>query len=180
MTEMLAPILKEADILPAWVDTPIADLLRYQNLGAPYREYRQAQLLIGMCMDNRKMLKVPENFAYIFRTAGANLRRQEFNVSFAVAVGGVQAICLIGHSDCGMTGLESKRKTFVDGLVANGGWEAGEASAHFDRHTPDYEIGDPMEFVRLEAIRLRKRYPRVLVAPLFYTVEDGLLHQVRE
>lgn len=180
MRGSLIPFAKEADILPAWRSTPIGDLLRYQNLDAPYREYSRAELLVGMCMDNRKMLHVPENFAFIFRTAGANLRRQEFSVSFAVAVGGVKAIALIGHSDCGMVNLASKRQAFIEGLERNGGWTPGEAESHFDRFTPDYEIGNALEFILIEAERLRKRYPKVLVAPLYYTIEDGLLHQVEE
>jgi len=180
MADLLIPVRREEDILPAWRDTPVGDLLRYQNLGVNFHDYARAQLLVGMCMDNRKMLKVPENFAFIFRTAGANLRRQEFNVSFAVAVGGVRQICLIGHSDCGMVNLESKRADFIEGLVSRGGWNAGEAEAHFERYAPDYEIGDALGFIQIEADRLRKRYPGIQVAPLYYTVKDGLLHQVRE
>ena len=32
----------------------------------------------------------------------------------------------------------------------------------------------------IEGWRLRKRYPRVVVAPLIYQVRDGLLHQIVE
>lgn len=133
-----------------------------------------------MCMDNRKVLRIPDNFAYILRTGGANLGRIEFKVSFAVAVGGVRSICLIGHSDCGMVNLRSKREESVDGLVRHGGWNREEAGRHFDRHASEFEIGSAVDFVRREAARLRKRYPNVTVAPLYYTVEDGLLHQVCE
>jgi carbonic anhydrase len=180
MRDVLIPVLKEEDILLSWRETPVGDLLRFQNLGAPHREYLRAELLIGMCMDNRKMLRMPDNFAYILRAGGANLRRMEFKVSFAVAIGGVRAISLIGHSDCGMVGLASRRQIFVDGLVRNGGWTAEEAAAHFDRNASEFGIGDAVGFVRDEAARLRRRYPNVVVAPLFYTVEDGLLHQVGE
>jgi len=180
MDDLLIPVLKEGDILPGLRDTPVGDLLRYQNLGMPYREHSSADLLVGMCMDNRKKLHIPENFAFIFRTAGANLRRQEFNVSFAVAVGGVKAIALIGHSDCGMVNLESKRAKFIEGLTKNGGWNSEEAETHFDRYITDYEIGNAIGFVLIEAERLRKRYPNILIVPLYYTINDGLIHQVRE
>jgi len=56
-------------------------LIRYQDFAAPHKQYVSAQLLVGMCMDNRKQLKIPENFAYIIRTGGANLRYSEFKVS---------------------------------------------------------------------------------------------------
>ena len=76
-------------------------------------------------MDSHKRLRQPENFAYIIRTGGANLRDSEFEVSYAIAVGGVTAIALIGHTHCGMVNLISKRESFVQGLVEN-------ASRHLD------------------------------------------------
>jgi carbonic anhydrase len=53
-------------------------LLEYHNLDRPLDQYSAAQLLIGMCMDNRKHLHIPDNFAYIIRSGGANLRFSEF------------------------------------------------------------------------------------------------------
>jgi len=170
----------EQDILPAWRQTPVGDLLRYHNFGVRHREHLRAEILVGMCMDNRQQLRIPINFAFILRAGAANLRRMEFKVSFAIAVGGVRAIGLIGHSDCGMVGLASRRQAFVDGLVGNGGWTAEEAGMHFDRNVPEFGISDAAGFVHTEAARLRGRYPGVVVAPLFYDVADGLLHQVRE
>jgi carbonic anhydrase len=69
---------------------------------------------------------------------------------------------------------------FVKGLVENGGWERREAEEHFDQFSANFEVRDPVEFVVLEAQRLRERYPRVLVAPLFYRVGEGLLYQIME
>jgi len=67
------------DIFPEYRETPIGFLLAYHNLGKPFEGYSSAQLLIGMCMDNRKHLHIPDNFAYIIRSGGlicgtANLR----------------------------------------------------------------------------------------------------------
>lgn len=67
----LLSIRTKADILPAYRNTPIGDLLEYHNLGRAFVPYSNAQLLIGMCMDNRKHLNVPDNFAYILRAGGA-------------------------------------------------------------------------------------------------------------
>ncbi|MFA5928168.1 MAG: carbonic anhydrase, partial [Candidatus Margulisiibacteriota bacterium] len=64
-------IQKEADIPVQHRDTPIGDLLRFHNLGQPLKKYESAQLLVAMCMDNRKQLNLPEKFAYIIRTGGA-------------------------------------------------------------------------------------------------------------
>jgi carbonic anhydrase len=89
-------------------------------------------------------------------------------------------MCLIAHDQCGMVDLRARRDLFVSGLVRNGGWERGEAERHFDLSSAVFEILDPVEFVVSEAQRLRERYPRVMVAPLFYHVGEGLLHQITE
>ena len=66
----------------------------------------------------------------------------------------------------------------MNGLAENGGWSRTEAERHFDQWASVYEIHGPAEFVLSEAERLRKRYPKVLVAPLMYEVGTGMLHQV--
>ncbi len=71
------------DILPEYRQTPIGLLLEFHNLNRPVTIYDKAQLLIGMCMDNRKHLHIPDNFAFIIRAGGANLRYSEFKVRWA-------------------------------------------------------------------------------------------------
>jgi carbonic anhydrase len=174
----LKPVRKEDDILPAFRHTAIGDLFRYHNLGQPHRRYTRAPLLIGMCMDHRKSLHMPDNFAYVLRVGGANLRSIEFKVSFAIAVGGVGAIALIGHDRCGMASLLARRKVFVAGLVKRGGWRRREAEAHFDSHAPGFAIPSGPCFVWEESQRLQQRYPGVIVAPLFYLLSKRALYQV--
>ncbi|MFN8460937.1 MAG: hypothetical protein U0X93_04095 [Anaerolineales bacterium] len=106
--------------------------------------YTQAQLLIGMCMDNRKHLHIPDNFAYIIRAGGANLRYSEFKV-LRHRGGGVKSIALIGHDPCGMN-LISRREIFIKGLVENGGWEQELAEQHFMNYAPMFEIGNEIDF----------------------------------
>lgn len=167
-------------ILPEFKGSPVGLLLEYHNLGRPLDEYSAPQLLIGMCMDHRKRLRLPENFSYIIRSGGANLRYSEFKVSYAIAIGGVRAIALIGHTQCGMVDLIARLEPFVRGLVQNAGWDRESAEAHFVRFAPMFEIGDEIEFVSSEAQRLRSLYPRILVAPLLYRVEDNRLYQIQE
>lgn len=176
----LMPVDAPGDIVPVHRKTPIGRLLAYHNLEAPFDAYDRAELLVGMCMDHRKHLRVPDNFAYILRTGGANLRYSEFKVSYAIAVGGVGAIALIGHSDCGMVNLMARRQAFIDGLVDNAGWDAEWAEEHFHHFAPMFEIGNAVDFTLSETKRLRLRYPRILVAPLHYKVEDNRLYQIRE
>lgn len=176
----LLSITSKEDILPAYRGTPIGDLLEYHNLGRTFETYSTAQLLIGMCMDNRKHLNMPDNFAFIIRSGGANLRYSEFKVSYAIAVGGVRSLALIGHTQCGMVNLAARREEFINGLVANGGWEREKAEEHFLQFAPMFEIGNAIDFILSEVQRLRLRYPKILIAPLLYQVEDNRLYLIRE
>jgi carbonic anhydrase len=176
----VVPIKKPEDIPSAYRGTPIELLLRYQNFDEPHAKFQQAQMLIGMCIDYRKHLNIPENFAYMVRTGGANLTRNEFKVSFAVAVGGVKTVALIGHTNCGMVDLASKKDAFVQGLVDNAGWTRAAAEAHFLHDAPQHEIVDAADFVKSQCVHLRAKYPKVLFAPMIYKVEDGLLYLLQE
>jgi carbonic anhydrase len=176
----LIPISTLEDIPSQYRDTPIGLLLEYHNLERQIDKYTSAQLLIGMCMDNRKHLRIPDNFAFIIRAGGANLRYSEFKVSYAIAVGGVRAIALMGHNKCGMVDLNSRRELFVQGLVQNAGWEEQAARQHFQTFAPLFEIGNEIEFLLSEALRLRQRYPKVLVAPLLYSVETNKISVIEE
>jgi len=179
MNRLVAISAPEA-IFPAYRDTPIGLLLEYHNLNRPLDEYAKAELLIGMCMDNRKHLRIPDNFAFIIRAGGANLRYSEFKVSYAIAVGGVKSIALIGHNNCGMVNLISKKDLFIQGLVESAGWEREWAEEHFMHFAPIFEIGNEIDFVLSEAKRLRLRYPKIQVVPLLYRVEDNLLYLINE
>lgn len=176
----LLHISESEHIPPVYRDTPIGLLLEYHNLGRALDSYTQAQLLIGMCMDNRKHLRIPDNFAFIIRAGGANLRHSEFKVSYAIAVGGVSALALIGHTHCGMVNLIARKAQFIQGLVDRAGWEADRAEEHFQHFAPLFEIDNEAEFVLSEAQRLRLRYPKIQVAPLIYRVEDNLLYFINE
>jgi carbonic anhydrase len=176
----LIPIQSKEDILPEYRDTPIGLLLEYHNLDRPFEEYQTAKLLIGMCMDNRKHLHMPDNFSFIIRTGGANLRYSEFKVSFAISIGGVRHIALIGHTNCGMVNLISRKAEFIKGLVEISGWDKDAAEDHFLHFAPMYEIRNETDFIRSEAKRLRLRYPKIKIAPMLYKVEDNKLYLIKE
>ncbi len=99
-------------------------------------------------MDHRNRLRIPENFAYIMRSGGADFRGLEFQISFAIGVGGVRVIALIGHDHCVFAATS--------------------------------EIVGAGEFVRSQARHLRLQYPKVLVAPLMYGLQDGMLYQLED
>ena len=74
------PVTTPTDILPIYRGTPVAALLEYHNLGRPLDPVPKPELLIGMCMDSRKTLRIPNDFAFVLRTAGANMRDNEFRI----------------------------------------------------------------------------------------------------
>ena len=176
----LISINKVSDIPAKYRGTPIGRLLEYQNLERPFQPYSQAQLLIGMCMDSRKLLRIPDNFAFVLRTGGANLRYSEFKVSYAIAVGGVSHIALITHDHCGMVNLPARKDLFIKGLVKKGGWKKNDAEEHFRNFSHLFEIGNETDFVLSEVKRLRLRYPKVRVAPMFYKVHNSQLFLLKE
>ena len=176
----LIPIQSTGDILPEYRNTPIGQLMEYHNLNRPFENYQNAQLLVGMCMDNRKHLHMPDNFAFIIRSGGANLRYSEFKVSYAISVGGIRHIALIGHNNCGMVNLNSRKDQFIKGLVETAGWDKKQAEEHFINFSPMYEIGNEIDFILSETKRLRLRYPKTKTAPMLYLVEDYKLYFIKE
>ena len=173
------PVNTVDDILLIYRGTPVERLLRYHNLGEPLPSSTgHAEMLIGMCMDNRKELRLPNEFAYVIRAAGGNMSGSEFEISYAIGVARVPTIALIAHTDCGMAHVTEKRDIFVRGLVEWGGCNEEDALRHFAKHASNYEIGDPVQFVVSEATRIQNFYPNIMVAPLLYRVEDDRLVQI--
>lgn len=176
MKHKIIPVTKKSDIPKEYRSNPIGLLLEYHNLNRKFDIYSQARLLVGMCMDNRKHLHIPDNFAFIIRSGGANLRYSEFKVSYAIAVGQVRHIVVIGHNHCGMVNLISRKKEFINGLINRAGWSKAAAEEHFMNLAPMYEIGNEIDFIMSETDRLNKKYPKIKVAPLYYRVEDNRLY----
>lgn len=168
-----------AQLLPVYYDTPIEWLFRYHNLGEPMPPTTGSpHLFAAMCIDHRKALRIPNEFAYILRTAGARLKGNEFELTYAIAVGGVSTVALIGHTDCGMERVLEKRETFIAGLVRRGRVEPDDAAKHFDAYATKYAIFGAAESVLRQAATIRRYLPGILVAPLLYTVEDDRLSQL--
>ena len=176
----IIPVNYRDDILPEYRGTPVEALLEYHNLGRAIGTTPAPQMLIGMCMDSRKSLRIPNDFAFVLRTAGANMRDNEFRISYAISVGGVRTIVLIAHTDCGMAKLDQSREQFIRGLMDAAGWDESRAVKHFEESAPKFGMRDEVDFVLTEAARLRAIYPRIKIVPLLYRVEDDLLYQLKD
>jgi len=177
MPHQLVEVNTITDIFPQYRETPVGLLLEYHNLNKTFSVVKKPQILIGTCMDNRKSLWIPENFAYIIRAGGANLMYSEFQVSYAISMAGLRYIALIAHSNCEMVNLHTAKDQFVQGMVDHAGWHEENAEHHFDHLSGFYEIGDELGFIIDEAKRLQKRYPKVMVAALFLN-DEGRLCQI--
>lgn len=176
----LVPVLSESDILSVHHNTPFEKLLKFHNLNNPLEKFDKPEIIIGTCMDHRVYLKIPEQFAYIVRTPGANMRHAQFGVSFAIAMAGIKYLAIIGHTDCGMRELTGKQDTIEHGLVQHAGWNEKNAKEHFHQCLPNFEIGDEIDFVVKESARMNELYPKIMVVPMIYRVEDNRLSQVIE
>lgn len=174
----LLPVKSRESIPSKWSDTPIGWLLEYHNLGRTFDKYDKPLLLVGTCMDYRIKLNIPDCFAFLIRTAGANMSRCIFNMSYAIAVGSIRYIALIGHNDCGMCNLSQAKALFVEGLCQNAGWEKAKAEEHFLQNVPEHSIMEEASFVYNQAKMLSREYKGVSIVPMMYKIEDHLLYFV--
>jgi carbonic anhydrase len=168
------------DILPEYRNTPIGELLEYHNLGKPLKTPLKPQLLVGMCMDYRKNLRIPEKFAFIMRAGGANFQGKEFNIAFAIGVKHIKYFVIIGHDHCGMSNIGEHRNDFIEGMIQQAGWTKETATEYFDKEVGNFDIGDEAKFTLKEVNRLKELYPGIVIAPLFYLVSDNSLSQIIE
>ncbi|MBS0010445.1 MAG: carbonic anhydrase [Bacteroidales bacterium] len=178
--EPLIEIRSSNDIPEQYRNTPIGLFLGYHNLGRKFEKHKKAELLIGMCMDSRQVLNIPNSFTYVLRTGGANMRDLDFNISYAIAVGGIKYIIMLGHTNCAMINLISKKDDFIRGLVDTGGWEKYLAEEHFQQSEPVYEIKNEIDFVLKETRRLRLKYRKVTVVPMIYRVKTNHIYLIEE
>jgi carbonic anhydrase len=175
----LLSIHAREDIPENYRDTPIEKLFFYHNMNYPFGSYRKAEMLILMCMDHRKMMKVPDNFAYIIRNSGAKIDGVTFAISFAVAVAKINTIAVIGHSNCRMIDVGRYGVDFVQGLIEQG-WKRQKANRLFSKMHKVFEIKNVLASIINEAKKLRSQYSKVQIVPMYYKVEDKNLYLVSE
>jgi len=180
ITNNMTIVKDETDIPVGYRNTPIARLILYYNLSLSPESYDQAEVLVLMCMDNRQVLRLPRNFSFIICNSGGTRKGVSFSISFAIAVGRIRNIAIIGHSDCMMVNLETRKEDFVKNLSERFMWKRTEAEDHFLEMCPQFEKKDIMGSVVAEVEFIRSQYPGVIVAPLFYSLEDDHLYLIEE
>jgi len=144
----------------------IALLLDSHNDGKHYPAFERPCLGVVTCMDFRIRLRLPENFAFVLRTGGANPRPVEPYLAYGIVRTGVHALALIGHTDCAM---ERPDPDLIDTLRAD-----DELKRHYHGEIAALAIADAATFTRREAARLQERFG-FPVAPLLYRTETHRL-----
>ncbi len=176
----IKPIKSMRDIPSQLLNTPYEQLIRFHNFKQNDQIFDKPNLIIATCMDYRINLKIPDRFAFVIRTAGANVQRLEFKISFASSMAEISYVVIIGHTDCGMVNLSSKEEKVVEGLVKNIGWTKEYAIEHFNSCKPLFGIEHEADFSFEQCKILGKKYPKLNFLPLVYKVEDNLLYLIQE
>jgi SulP family sulfate permease len=171
--------IDEPELIPDKLrGTPLEVLLLGQNLGLlDEPESVSPQLVVGMCIDFRKSLIIPKDWAYIIRREGANMEDSEFAIALAISKG-VRHMALIAHNDCAMANTGPQRENFVAVLNSVAGWDKKKAQQFFDDHSRSREIGNEIDFVLREAERLEEMFAGVMVVPMLFRVDDDKLYLI--
>lgn len=174
----LAPASTPDEVLPAYRDTPIEQLLALHNRGVDFPVGQRPVLITATCVDPRIVLRLPARVSFIIRSAGVHMSEHSlFQFAFMHSVVGIRHLALMGHEDCAMVDLERWRERFVQGMSAANGVGREDAEAFFDRHRRSWSLDDEVASLRRQASFLRERFPSLLVAPLLYRL-DGVIEQV--
>lgn len=176
----LVRVSKPEDIPVFLRDTPIETMLKCQNMGeVDANQSEDPDLVIGMCIDYRKSLSLPQNCAYVIRRTGANMAGSEFSLALALSTG-IEYMALIAHNHCVMSDPHVKRGAFVSALTGKHGWSNDQALSFFDEHASSREIDDAIDFSLKEARRLSNLFRGLKVVPMLFMLEDNLVYLVKD
>ena len=176
--EWLFAIESVEDIPEILKSTPIEILLKAQNLGLIEDQIPTTpELVVGMCIDNRKSLTIPRDWAYIIRREGANMDGAEFAIALGLSRN-INYMALIAHNHCAMANTAQQRDNIVDVLSERYGWDRPKALSFFDSHARSREIGNEIDFVLQEAKRLATLFPGLVIVPILFRLEDDRLYLI--
>ncbi len=177
--EWLFPVNAEEDIPTCLKSTPIEKLVKGQNLGIIEETSAAPECVIGMCIDFRKSLSIPRDWAFIIRREGANMQDMEFGIALALSKG-VRHMALIAHNHCAMANTAEHRDNFVEVLSKQYQWTKDEAGQYFDKHARTRDIGNEIDFVMDESRRIEELFPTLMVVPFLFRVEDDRLYLIHD
>jgi len=178
--DRLVAITKESEIPDAFKNTPIEVLLKSNNLGKiDIAPSETPELLIGMCIDYRKSLYLPRDWAYVIRREGANMLGAEFALALGTSMG-IKYMALIGHDRCAMSRPQNNRDNFIRCLTEEHGWNSDLATRFFEDHIRSHEIGNEISFMIEESNRLQRTFKGLTIVPMLYRLDDNKLYLLKE
>lgn len=176
----LVPIVKDADIPEPLQQTPIGVLLRSNNMGKiDVTPSDTPELIIGMCIDYRKSLFLPRDWAYVIRREGANMLGAEFALALGMSMGS-KYMALIAHDQCAMTRPQLSRDGFIKCLTEEHGWNIDLATHFFEDHIRGREISNEINFILEETNRLKRTFKGLTIVPMLYRLEDNKLYLIKD
>lgn len=170
--------IKDPSMLPtAWRDSPIEEFIGAHNFGKAIESGSEPRLLIVSCIEFRFRPEIPNNFAYVIRSAGgrmSNLPASEFALAYILAKG-VRHVALVGHNDCGMTRVNQFRPNLAEALVEQG-WDRKHAEDFIRHNAERFAIEDEIDSLETEYLRLKELFKNIEIAPLFVSLASTRLH----
>ena len=172
--EQLIEVQSRMDIPEEWRDSAIESFIMSQNFGWPIQSSPTPELLIATCIEFRYALPIPRMYAYVIRRASGRVIGSEFSVAYTMAKG-VKCLMMIGHNDCGMTKVDESKPLMVQALVDQG-WKPELAEQYVEKQATRHRIQNELEALKLEYVRVRTLFPKLLVAPMFVCLFDSKLY----
>ncbi len=172
--ESLVEVCSREDIPIAWKDTPIESFIMAQNFGWPIVSTGKVELLIATCIEFRYALPVPRMYAYVIRRASGRVIGSEFSVGYTLSQG-VRYLVIIGHNDCGMSKVYERAPSVVQAFVDQG-WDKDAAEEYVTKQASRHAISDELDALRIEYIRLKQVFRKLIIAPLFVCLHDSRLY----
>jgi carbonic anhydrase len=171
--DQLLELSTPGDMPGCWQNSPLESFILSQNCGWPIQTSGKPELLIATCIEFRYALPIPRMFAYVIRRASGRLIGSEFSVAYTIARG-VKHLAIVGHNDCGMSQLNEMAPQVVNSL-ADQGWSRQSAQDYVDTQAKRLAISNELDTLKEEYKRLRKIFPKMMIAPLFVDLYDGKL-----
>jgi sulfate permease, SulP family len=179
-TKRLVNVSRDSDIPKILRNTPIEVLLKSNNMGKiDIAPSDTPELLIGMCIDYRKSLYLPRDWAFVLRREGANMLGAEFALALGMSMG-TKYMALIGHDNCAMSRPQNNRDNFIKCLTEEHGWNTDLATHFFEDHIRSHEIGNEIDFILEETNRLKRTFKGLTIVPMLYRLEDNKLYLIKD
>lgn len=173
-TDRLYEFHTEDDIPLEWRGSPIEEVILSQNFGRPIQTSGNPELLICTCIEFRYALPIPRMYAYVIRRASGRIIGSEFSVGYTLSKG-VKHLLLIGHNDCGMSKVPEAAPSVVQAFVEQG-WSEDAARIYVHKHGIRHAMGDELDSLKDEYLRLRAIFPKLVIAPVFVCLHDNKLY----